>query len=114
MRSSKVTLAIIIALVFLLSTKSYEATRILDEDEQQWMKKDQKLLLQSFQRGSPTGPPSPNGCTWVPGSGGPPCKASISEQNFAVIASPPPPVAAAIDDAYPEQMVQFGVAVESK
>ncbi|KAG8389240.1 hypothetical protein BUALT_Bualt02G0208300 [Buddleja alternifolia] len=113
MRCAKVILAIIIALVFLLNIKQYEATRVLDEDKEQWLKKDQNLLLQSFQRGRPTGTPSPNGCTWVPGSSGPPCKASISERNFAGIA-PPPPLEAAIDNAYPEQMLRFGVAVGSK
>ncbi|KAI3449740.1 hypothetical protein Pfo_006405, partial [Paulownia fortunei] len=112
MKSPKVILAIV-ALVFLLSIKPFEATRILDEEEEQWMKRGQNLLLPSLQRGRPVGPPSPNGCTWIPGSGGKPCTASISERNFAVIASHPPPPPDT-NDAYPKQMVQFGVASGAK
>lgn len=104
----------IMALVFLLSIKPYEATRILDEEEQQWMKSGQNLLLPSLQWGRRSvEPPSPNGCTWIPGSGGKPCTASISQRNFALIASHPPPPPAT-HDAYPKQMVQFGVASGTK
>ncbi|KAG8370769.1 hypothetical protein BUALT_Bualt13G0017900 [Buddleja alternifolia] len=113
MRSLKLTLAII-AVIFLITINQYEATRVLDEEEEQWMKRGQNVLLQSLQR-RPVRPPSPNGCTWVPGSGGRPCTATVSQQNFAghVTASPPPPHAAAFDP-YPEQMLQFGVATDSK
>ncbi|KAK4441606.1 hypothetical protein Salat_0495500 [Sesamum alatum] len=102
---------IILAIVFLLSVKPHEATRILDEEEQLWMKKDQNLLLPSLQR-RPVRPPAPNGCTWIPGGGGRPCTASISGRNFAGRKVPPPPPQAS--DAYPKQMFEFGVATDSK
>ncbi|KAK4418366.1 hypothetical protein Salat_2249300 [Sesamum alatum] len=115
MRSAK-TIVVITALLLLVSMKpSCEATRMLDEEEQQWMKREERLVLPSLQRGRPMGPPSPNGCTWIPGGGGKPCTAtSIGQRNFAVVASRPPPPARAGNDAYPEQMVQFGVASGSK
>ncbi|KAH6766763.1 hypothetical protein C2S52_017746 [Perilla frutescens var. hirtella] len=98
------------ALVFMLMVQPFEASRILEEEEEQWMKRGQDLLLPSFQRGRPTGPPSPSGCTYTPGGGGKPCTASISNQNFAGISHPSPPAAS----AYPKQMLQFGVATQSK
>lgn len=109
MMSPKMIL-VITTLVFLLTIKPYEATRILDEEEEQWMmnKEGQSLLLPSLQRGRPSGPPSPNGCTWVPGGGGKPCTTSINERNFAMTGSHP--ASPAVHEAYPEQMVQFGVA----
>ncbi|KAL2238780.1 UNVERIFIED_CONTAM: hypothetical protein Sindi_1069700 [Sesamum indicum] len=113
--SSATTILVITVLLLLVSMKPSEASRILDEEEEQWMKREQHLVLPSLQRGRPTGPPSPNGCTWIPGGGGKPCKAaSINQRNFAVVASRPPPPASAGDDAYPKQMVQFGVASGSK
>ncbi|KAL2236441.1 UNVERIFIED_CONTAM: hypothetical protein Sindi_0835800 [Sesamum indicum] len=113
MRSPTViVVAIVMGLVFLLSIKPHEATRILDEEEELWMKKEQNLLLPSLQR-RPVRPPAPNGCTWIPGGGGRPCAASISGRNFAgrKVAPPPPPPAS---DAYPKQMFEFGVATDSK
>ncbi|GFP99589.1 hypothetical protein PHJA_002103000 [Phtheirospermum japonicum] len=91
--------------------KKYEATRILDEEEEQWMKREQNLLLPSLQR-RPVRPPAPNGCTWIPGSGGRPCTAAtITEQHFAGKSSPHPPAAG---DAYPGQGFEFGVATQRK
>ncbi|GFP96812.1 hypothetical protein PHJA_001825300 [Phtheirospermum japonicum] len=84
--SSKVVILAILALTF-LSIKPYEAARILDdEDKEQWMiKRPQNLLLPLLQRGREVGPPSPSGCTWIPGSDGKPCTATISQRNFVVI-----------------------------
>ncbi|KAL8530339.1 hypothetical protein ACS0TY_007393 [Phlomoides rotata] len=112
MRTTKVLiLATIMALVFLQSVKPYESTRILYQEEQEWMQRGQNLLLPSFQRANrDVGPPSPNGCTWIPGSGGKSCTASITHQNYAGIASPPPPTYT----AYPKELVQFGVATQNK
>ncbi|KAL7151551.1 hypothetical protein ABFS83_04G038600 [Erythranthe nasuta] len=121
----KVVLVTTALLLFLLliTIKPNEATRILDEDEEQWMKKNinkeqNLLLLPSLQGGRPTGPPAPNGCSWVPGEGRP-CTTSINQRNFAMIGSrdqsPPPPPPATVDGgAYPEQMIQFGVAAGTK
>ncbi|KAL7084272.1 hypothetical protein ACP275_14G214600 [Erythranthe tilingii] len=111
MWSAKVILSIT-TLVLLLSVKSYEATRLLDEEaEQLWMTRSQNILLPSLQRGRAVRPPSPNGCTWVPGSGGRPCTATITGRNFAGRHTITPPPAG---DAYPEQMFRFGVAADSK
>ncbi|KAL2510783.1 Uncharacterized protein Adt_16383 [Abeliophyllum distichum] len=62
------------------------------------------------------GRPSPNSCSWVGGGGGRPCRSSISEKNFAGhnVAAPPPPPPLADDNAYPEQMVRFGMATDRK
>ncbi|GFP99591.1 hypothetical protein PHJA_002103200 [Phtheirospermum japonicum] len=82
MKFTKIILAII-ALIFILSMKKYKAIRILDEEEEQWMKREQNLLLPALQR-RPIRTPAPNGCTWIPGSRGRPCtSATITEQNFA-------------------------------
>ncbi|CAI9781242.1 unnamed protein product [Fraxinus pennsylvanica] len=111
MKAQNLLLAIV-AIIFILNIKPYGAARILDKEQKQWMKTGH-LLLPSLKT---VNPPSPNGCTWVGGSGGRPCRSSISEKNFAgrsVAPAPPPPLLAA-DDAYPEQMVQFGMATNSK
>lgn len=116
MRYSRVILTITTTLIILLVTiKPTEATRILDEEEEQWMKTTQKLLLPSLQR-RPFRPPSPNGCTWVPGGGGRPCSTTINQRNFVGrrIASPPPPPPPLAGDAYPKQMFRFGVATDSR
>ncbi|KAL8523087.1 hypothetical protein ACS0TY_013161 [Phlomoides rotata] len=73
------------------------------------MKRGQNLLLPSLQR-RPVNPPSPNSCTWIPGSNGRPCSSTVNERNFAgrtVAPTPPPPPPSG---AYPKQMFEFGVA----
>ncbi|KZV22508.1 hypothetical protein F511_09030 [Dorcoceras hygrometricum] len=94
--------------------KSYEAARILGEEQEQWFTRGKYLLLQSLEGRRLGRTPSPNGCTWIPGGGGPPCKGpALGERNFAgrAVAAPPPPV----NDAYTDQnMTQFGVAEEGK
>ena len=91
---------ICIAITLLLSIKPYEATRILDEEEEERVKK--------------ISPPSPNSCSNTPGNGGSPCSSStISQRNFAgqvrAVAPPPPP-----PNANPWQNVQFGIAANLK
>ncbi|KAL3620620.1 hypothetical protein CASFOL_035532 [Castilleja foliolosa] len=108
MKFTKTILAII-ALIFILSIKEHEATRILDEEQELWMHRD---LLPSLQRGRPVRTPAPNGCTWIPGSGGRPCTAAtITEQHFAGKSSPHSPAAGG---AYPGQGFEFGVATHRK
>ncbi|KAL2535751.1 Uncharacterized protein Fot_17142 [Forsythia ovata] len=113
MKAPNLLLAII-AIIFLLNIKPYEAARILDKEEQQWMKMGH-LVLPSFQRRL-VGPPSPNSCSWVGGSGGRPCRSSVSEKNFAgrIMAAPLPPPPLAVDNAFAEQRVQFGMATDRK
>ncbi|KAL2510784.1 Uncharacterized protein Adt_16384 [Abeliophyllum distichum] len=111
MRASNVFLTVM-AIIFLLNNIiPYEAARILYKEEQQWMKMTH-LVLPSLQ----VGRPSPNSCSWVGGGGGRPCRSSISEKNFAGhnVAAPPPPPPLADDNAYPEQMVRFGMATDRK
>ncbi|CAA2959879.1 Hypothetical predicted protein [Olea europaea subsp. europaea] len=98
----------------------YFYSRILDDEEKEWMKIEQHLLLPSLQGGTPT----PNSCTYVPGGGGRPCRSTISEKNYAghVMAPPPPPPPlptpppppSLVTNAYPSQMIQFGVAAEDR
>ncbi|KDP44280.1 hypothetical protein JCGZ_05747 [Jatropha curcas] len=93
-------------LVFLILTPN-EATRILDEEEENFMMmvvKKQGLILQSLQKG-PVTPSGPNGCNYVPGRGGAPC---TSQRTFAGHGVAPP------NHAYPGVVVPFGVATENK
>lgn len=90
----------ITVLVSMLVVQPHEATRILNEEENEWMERGRNLLLPSFQRA--TGPPAPSGCTWVPGGGGKPCTTTVGSQNFAGRSQP--------SDAYPKEMARFGVA----
>ncbi|CAA3014459.1 Hypothetical predicted protein [Olea europaea subsp. europaea] len=101
---------LLLAIIFVLNIKSYEAARILEKEEEQWIKMGH-LVLPSLQTRT-VRPPSPNGCTWVGGSGGRPCRSSVSEKNFVghIMATPPPPPPLAVDNAYPEQRVRFGMA----
>ncbi|KAH6797919.1 hypothetical protein C2S52_022473 [Perilla frutescens var. hirtella] len=113
MMSKKAILVTIMLAVF-LTIKPYEATRVLDEEEKQWLKRGQDLLLPSLQW-RPVRPPSPSSCSWVGTPGGAPCTASIGQRNFAgrAVASPPPPPPLA-SDAYPKQMFEFGMAAGRK
>ncbi|EOX94529.1 Uncharacterized protein TCM_004138 [Theobroma cacao] len=65
------------AVNFLLSTHPCEASRLLNEDV---------LVLQSLQKG-PVPPSGRNGCTNIPGRGGPPC---TSHRAFAGHIMAPP------------------------
>ncbi|CAI9774378.1 unnamed protein product [Fraxinus pennsylvanica] len=113
MRAPNVVVTVI-ALLFLLSVRPYECARILDDEEKEWTKTEQHLLLPSLQGGTPT----PNSCSYVPGGSGRPCRSTISEKNFAgrVTAPPPPPPLPTpptlVTNAYPNQMMKFGVAAE--
>ncbi|KAL3531252.1 hypothetical protein ACH5RR_010574 [Cinchona calisaya] len=121
MRTLNVVLVFCMALVILvINIKPNEGSRILlgeEEQEEDWMKK-QHLFLQSLQTRKTVNPPSPNPCTYVssPPPPGQHCQvpSTIGERNFAgrvVMAPPPPPPPTA---AYPQHMVQFGVATNRK
>lgn len=92
MRVTAKTILFMMGLILvLISMKSYEAARILGEEEEQWIVEGHNLLLQSLKGRRLARTPSPDGCTWIPG--GPPCRAaSIGEQNFpgSLVATPPP------------------------
>ena len=75
------------ALALLLSTKPHEASRILREGKEEWMKQ-KKLLLQSLQQG-PVTPTRPNPPTHIPASSNK--VNTISQKGFAGHAMPPPP-----------------------
>ncbi|KAL9168797.1 hypothetical protein ABFS82_04G038600 [Erythranthe guttata] len=105
MRASSFLL-VIAAVVLVLSFEQYEAIRILGMREREWKINGEYLLLPSLQ----TKPPSPNGCTFVPGGGGNSCQSTINQMHFSgrvVVAPPPPPVTS---DGYQEQKVQFDPA----
>lgn len=100
----------IIATIFLLRLQPYEA-RLLGKQHRQDMK-NEYLFLPSLQK-----PPSPNGCTYVPGGGGTNCKQMVGEKNFAAhaVAAPPPPLPTPPPPppllpsvAHEEQRVHFG------
>ena len=95
----------IIALLLIINIKAYECSRILDEEEEHWMKTD-NLVLQSLQKGA-VRPPG-NGCKSTPQQGGNRCTYEINQKGFAghVMAPPPPPP----PQAYPQLMGSFGVA----
>lgn len=84
-------LVTIMALVFLLSIKPYQACRVLEGEKEGWMNKKANniLLLPNLQAGA-VRPPG-NGCTGTPGQGGNPCRKTIEEKGFAgrVRVSPP-------------------------
>lgn len=109
------SIVICIALFLLLSIKPYEGSRILDEEEEELFKKEQaNLLLQSLQKKTGGGTPSPNPCGFIPGGHGH-CKVStITEMNFAAqlsaAAPPPPPPPPPPMMAYPQKIFQFGIA----
>ncbi|GAA0166662.1 hypothetical protein LIER_40232 [Lithospermum erythrorhizon] len=110
MRTQIMNIALLITLVLIGSFSYHEATRILDEDEQELMNREH-LLLPSFQRGT-VRPPAPNSCTFIPGNGGSPC--TFNEKNFAGhsmgVSPPPPPPPPPLPRAYPGYDVSFGVA----
>ncbi|GER24911.1 evolved beta-D-galactosidase [Striga asiatica] len=88
MMSQKLMISLAILAIFSLSSvKLNQAARlILNEDKQirstnKWGQDN--LLLPILQRGRTVGPPSPSGCTWVPGQGGNPCTATLGHRNFA-------------------------------
>ncbi|GFY98858.1 hypothetical protein Acr_13g0002590 [Actinidia rufa] len=75
------------ALALLLSTKPHEASRILREGKEDWMKQE-NLLLQSLERG-PVPPTGPNPPTHIPASSNK--FNTISQKGFAGHAMPSPP-----------------------
>lgn len=110
MRGSSFLLAII-ALLFVLSVEQYKAARILGSPKEREWRNDEYLLLPSLQ----IKPPSPNGCTFVPGGGGKNCRGTIDQRNFAggVVVAPPhrpphPPLVAS--DVNLEQKVECDIA----
>ncbi|KAG5567461.1 hypothetical protein RHGRI_002870 [Rhododendron griersonianum] len=98
MRTRNVALAIL-ALLFLLTIfKPHEAARILDEEEEELMKRE-SLLLQSLDH-SPVDPSNPDPGTFIPAS------STLGQKGFAGRAMPLPPP----PPAYPQHTVRFGVA----
>ncbi|OMP09313.1 hypothetical protein COLO4_05588 [Corchorus olitorius] len=95
------SVSIAAVLIFLVScSHPCEASRVLSEDV---------LVLQSLQKG-PVPPSGHNGCTNVPGGGGPPC---ISGMNFAGRLMPPPPPSSLQPDPHHQiQMVPFRTVPE--
>ena len=82
------------AVIFFVSTHS-QASRVLNEHV---------LVLQSLQKGPPT-PSGHNGCTNIPGRGGPPC---TSQRTFAGH------VMAPSRRLQPDKMVPFSTAANLK
>ncbi|KAK4441607.1 hypothetical protein Salat_0495600 [Sesamum alatum] len=110
MRASTSDLVALAAVVFLLTVQPYEATRVLGGKQREWTE-GERLFLPSLQNK----PPSPNGCTYIPGGGGSPCMSTISQKNFAgrsIAARSPPPAGAS--QAYAEQVVDYGLAMEGR
>ncbi|CAK9143558.1 unnamed protein product [Ilex paraguariensis] len=85
-------------ILILLCLQQCKASRMLDGEEQEWVKKGDTDVLQSLQRG-PVPPSGPSGCTNIPGSGGPNCP--IKQMNFAGVALPRA-------SAYPRLVAPFG------
>ena len=83
------------AVIFLVSTHPCQASRVLNEDV---------LVLQSLQKG-PVSPTGHNGCTNIPGRGGPPC---TNQMTFAGHVMDPP------RRLQPDQMVPFSSAANLK
>lgn len=80
MRGISIVLAIV-AVVFVLSIKPYGASRVLEGEKQEWMKKAYNLLP-NLQK-APIPPPG-NNCSRVPGKGSNPCPPStINQMGFA-------------------------------
>ena len=106
-------------IILAISIEPYEATRIFgaeEAEEDSIMVRKLHLFVQSLQSRK-VNPPAPSGCSFIGGNGGTPCAAStISEKNFAgrvvAVAAPPPPPPRT--NAYPQQMVQSGVATNRK
>ncbi|KAH7864063.1 hypothetical protein Vadar_025288 [Vaccinium darrowii] len=94
MRPTNAALAILALLFLLTMFKPLEAARILDEGEEELMKRG-SLLLQSLQKGPV--PPSGSGPgTHIPATN------TLGHKGFAGQAMPPP--------VHPQHTVQFGVA----
>lgn len=94
MRTRNVALAILALLLLLTVFKPHEAARILDEEEEELMKRE----LQSLQR-APVNPSGPDSGTYTPAS------TTLGQKGFAGQAKPLP-----TPPAYPQHTVQFGVA----
>ena len=98
----------IMALVFILGTNPYEASRVPYGEEEEKFMKNENRLLQSLQKAIV--PPGPNGGTTVPRPPPTPTTTTtttINERSFAGHAMPPP-------HANPHVMVPFGVASNRK
>ncbi|GFY98829.1 hypothetical protein Acr_13g0002620 [Actinidia rufa] len=88
---------VFLALALLLSPKPYEASRILHEETQEWMKK-KNLSLQSRAKGPvPSSEPNPPKRTSKSNNQ----VSTTSQKSFVVHAMPPQPV-------NPHKMVPFG------
>ncbi|KAL3520936.1 hypothetical protein ACH5RR_019085 [Cinchona calisaya] len=77
--------------ITLISFQEVEAMRPLVGDL--WFKKN--LIIQSLPKGSPVNTPSPNPCTFIPGSSNGRCTLAQNEEK---------------PHAFPHVMVQFGAA----
>ncbi|KAI3668046.1 hypothetical protein L6452_43119 [Arctium lappa] len=120
MRRETLKFALIASLVFFfMSFEPNEGCRLLDGGfEETWMKTGNLLLSPSLQRG-PVRPPG-NGCDNM-NNGGNPCSSGATVGSKKVAGDggvatppppslPPPPATASLTHAYPQQMVEFGVA----
>ena len=87
MRSLSIVV-VFFALALLLSTKPSEASRILHEEKEEWMKKE-NLLFQSLQKG-PIPPSGPNPPTHIPSRSNK--VSTISQKGFAGHAMPQLPL----------------------
>lgn len=113
---SRKTLNLVVTALFILlltSFKSSGACRLLDgEFEETWMIKGD-LLLSSLQRGDVKTPG--NGCGST-GNGGNPCVGSKKFASRHSGGSPPmpPTLTPSLTRAYPQHMVEFGVANDGR
>lgn len=110
-------LLLVAATMMSIYNTTCEATRVLDEDEEEWMRKEQpqkpELLLASLQWRD-VNPPGTN-----PGTNG----ATLGTKNFAAgntnthdhHGRRPPPASSSSDAAaaYPRHTIQFGVAEDA-
>ncbi|GAA0142333.1 hypothetical protein LIER_03256 [Lithospermum erythrorhizon] len=76
---SSVTILLMVVVLVLVSFGSCNGGRILHEEGGDELIKD-KLGLEGLQRG-PMPPSGPSGCTYIPGTGGPPCTLPHNKTN---------------------------------
>ncbi|KAJ4726836.1 Collagen alpha-1(II) chain-like [Melia azedarach] len=88
MKNFHMLVVLIVVLLFLMSIQGYEGSRVLNKEEATVKK---GFPLQSILQRGPVRRPGHNGCTYIPGTNGPPC---INSRNFAGHATAPPLVSA--------------------
>lgn len=70
---------VITSVLFMNMMQHYEASRILEIKTVDHHQNEFLLQTQTLQK-APVPPSAKNGCTYIPGSGGPPC---TNQRNFA-------------------------------